>query len=40
MINLIIDDYMSYYNTMPKETMDSINNFYKWDLEFTGVKPL
>lgn len=34
------DDYMSYYNTMPKETMDSINNFYEWDLEFTGVKLL
>jgi hypothetical protein len=34
------DDYYSYYDGMPREILDSINDFYESDLEFTGIKKL
>ena len=36
----VSDDYYSYYDGMPREILDSINDFYESDLEFTGIKKL
>lgn len=36
----VSDDYYSYYDGMPREILDSINDFYESELEFTEIKPL